>query len=210
VAGIEVVDLFALDSKERGNSLKPLYLEQDTHWSPAGIELAARAVAEQIGSRGDTRLETRPAPLEVHGDLVRMMRSPVLESRIAPEHVETTQVIGSNDPATASVLVLGDSFTRIFQTDEPQDAGFIAHLARDLGQPVASLVNDGGGATLVRQELHRRPELLARRKIVVWEFTERDLRLAAEGWQIISLEIAACQSVSRSACHLADAGDGCG
>lgn len=184
-AGVEVVNLFAVYSMERGSNPEPLYLGQDSHWSPAGIEFAARAVAERIGNRGSVRFASRPVPLDVHGDLVRMLRSPVLESRIAPERVETIQVIGANDPDAASVLVLGDSFSRIFQTDAPRDAGFIAHLARHLGQPVASLVNDGGGATLVRQELHRRPELLAGRKTVVWEFTERDLQLAAEGWQII-------------------------
>jgi len=70
-------------------------------------------------------------------------------------------------------------------TDEPHDAGFIAHLSAALGQPVASLVNDGGSATLVRQELFRRPEILAAKKLVVLEFTERDLRQATEGWQIV-------------------------
>jgi hypothetical protein len=182
-AGVEVVDLFA---RYREISRTPYYLAQDTHWSPHGLAVAARAVAERIGTRGDTLFETRPVSLEIHGDLVRMMRSPVIEAHLAPEHIEAVQVLNAT-AATAPVLVLGDSFSRIFQTDEPHDAGFVAHLAHALGQPVASLVNDGGAATLVRQELFRRPELLAGKKIVVWEFTERDLRLATEGWQVVPL-----------------------
>ena len=42
---------------------------------------------------------------------------------------KTTGAIYHDDPV-ASVLVLGDSFLRIYQTDEPKAAGFIAHLAR--------------------------------------------------------------------------------
>jgi hypothetical protein len=159
---------------------------QDTHWSPHGIETAARAVAARIDNRGEPRFETRPAPTKAHGDLVRMIQSPVIESQLPPESIEAVQVPGSSAP-NSPVLVLGDSFFRIFQTDEPRDAGFIAHLARHLDQPVASLVNDGGAATLVRQDLFRRPQLLADVKVVVWEFTERDLRLGMEGWQIVPL-----------------------
>ena len=57
----------------------------------------------------------------------------------------------------SEVLILGDSFLRIYEQDEPGSAGFIAHLARELGQPLTSIVNDGGASTLVRQELARRP-----------------------------------------------------
>jgi hypothetical protein len=53
----------------------------------------------------------------------------------------------------AGILVLGDSFLRIFQQDEPGAAGFVAHLARQLQQPVTALINDGGASTLVRQQL---------------------------------------------------------
>jgi hypothetical protein len=182
-AGVEVVDLFAC---YRETSRFPYYLMQDTHWSPHGIETAARAVAARIDNRGEPRFETRPAPTKAHGDLVRMIQSPVIESQLPPESIEAVQVPGSSAP-NSPVLVLGDSFFRIFQTDEPRDAGFIAHLARHLDQPVASLVNDGGAATLVRQDLFRRPQLLADVKVVVWEFTERDLRLGMEGWQIVPL-----------------------
>jgi hypothetical protein len=85
------------------------------------------------------------------------------------------------------VLVLGDSFLRIYQQDEPGGAGFIAHLARELKQPLTSVVNDGGASTLVRQELHRRPALLQNKRVVVWEFVERDIRLGTEGWQQVPL-----------------------
>jgi hypothetical protein len=39
----------------------------------------------------------------------------------------------------------------------------------------------------VRQELYRRPALLQHKRVVVWEFVERDLRLGTEGWQQVPL-----------------------
>ena len=86
------------------------------------------------------------------------------------------------------VLVLGDSFLRIYERDEPGAAGFIAHLAKELGQPLSSIVNDGGASTLVRQELARRPQRPGpARALVIWEFVERDIGYGTEGWQILPL-----------------------
>ena len=53
--------------------------------------------------------------------------------------------------------------------------------------PLASIVNDGGASTLVRQQLSRKPELLRGKKLVVWEFVERDVRFGTEGWQPVPL-----------------------
>jgi hypothetical protein len=100
--------------------------------------------------------------------------------------VRADGAIYKDEPETG-VLVLGDSFTRIYQQDEPTSAGFIAHLAKELQQPLMGLVNDGGGATLVRQELHARPAFLKDKKVVVWEFVERDIGLGIEGWKIVPL-----------------------
>jgi len=83
--------------------------------------------------------------------------------------------------------VLGDSFLRIYSQDEPGAAGFVAHLARELGFPLSSIVNDGGASTLVRQQFSRNPTLLANKKVIVWEFVERNIRFGAEGWQIVPL-----------------------
>src|SRR5262249_9517222 len=197
-AGVEVVDLFALYREARRTDATPLYLQQDSHWSPAGVELAASAVAERILalgwlSHGSVNQDRRAAPVKRLGDIPRMSRSPGIEQRLAPEAVACAQIIRrdtgapyADDPAS-EMLVLGDSFLRIYQQDEPGSAGFVAHLGRALGRPLASIINDGGASTLVRQELFRRPQLLANKKVVVWEFVERDLRLGTEGWQLIPI-----------------------
>jgi hypothetical protein len=142
------------------------------------------------------RYGARPAPVRRVGDVVRMLQAPPIERLAGPETIPCEQVfLGDTgepykDAPDAQVLVLGDSFLRIYEQDEPGSAGLAAHLARLLGQPVTSLISDGGGATLVRQELHRRPGLLAKKRVVLWEFVERDIRFAAEGWQVIPVSAA--------------------
>ncbi|HTL55538.1 MAG TPA: hypothetical protein VL361_07650 [Candidatus Limnocylindrales bacterium] len=200
-AEVEVVDLFELfaDAKTLSPSASsPLYLAQDSHWSPAGVELAARAVGKKIFDHnwvqvGSVAYELQPAPVRRVGDVLRMLQIPLLESETAAEIVPCKRVLRRDtvspyqDDVASQILVLGDSFLRIYETDEPGAAGFIAHLARELNQPVTSIVNDGGASTLVRQELSRRPAWLANKKVVIWEFVERDIRLGLEGWQHVPL-----------------------
>ena len=106
------------------------------------------------------------------------------------------------------MLVLGDSFCRIYQYPEPQSlgnlpatattgrpdgsgakrllpgsAGFISHLALTLGSPVDAIVSDGGSATDVRRKLSTNPEILEGKKVILWEFVERDIALGSQGWQ---------------------------
>ena len=93
------------------------------------------------------------------------------------------------DDPDSPVLILGDSFLRIYQSDQPGSAGFIAHLAVELGFDLASIVSDGGASTLVRQQLYSKPALLAGKKVVIWEFVERDIRFGTEGWQDVPLPV---------------------
>ena len=198
-AGVSYVDLFTLYREARAaNADAQLYLARDTHWSPEGLRLAALAVADRIRgegwiAEGNVAYEEKVLTIPREGDVLRMVGAPRVTAAFEPEVVECMQVI---DPATGEsyrddpaspVLVLGDSFLRIYERDEPGSAGFIAHLARELKQPMASIVSDGGASTLVRQELQRKPDLLKGKKVVVWEFVERDLRFGMEGWQLVSL-----------------------
>jgi hypothetical protein len=205
--------MFALFAEARSNAVPPgaalLYLAQDSHWSPAGVTLAAKAVARRLvelgwAKPGTVAYRELAAPVERLGDVVRMMQSARLEMASVPERVPCVQVVRGDtgqpyhDHPESEILILGDSFLRIYEQDEPGSAGFVAHLAKELKQPLTSLVNDGGASTLVRQELHRRPALLKNKKVVVWEFVERDLRLGTEGWQPVPLPPLASANMGNS------------
>ncbi len=207
---VKTVDLFApLAQARQGSSAPSLYLANDTHWSPQGMEIAARAVAAAI--RQNPALANPAATreyvlqdtvVERRGDILDMSRLPTLGVAFAPEKAHARQVYEVERDSTgaeigrtlykdalrdARILLLGDSFSRIYQTDAPRAAGFAAHLAAQLGEPLSTLVSDGGASTLVRQKLARKPALLRKKRLVVWEFVERDLRYGAEGWQEVAL-----------------------
>ncbi len=200
--GIEYVDLFEVLRRAKQEESRPdvrqLYLAQDSHWSPEGARLAAGAVARRalnggVVNRGEHAFAERFVNVQRHGDLVEMLQVPQIERALEPESVACQQVVRSDtrtpyrDAAESEILILGDSFLRIYEQDEPGSAGFIAHLAREFGQPLSSIVNDGGASTLVRQELARRPALLLNKKLVIWEFAERDIRFGTDGWKIVPL-----------------------
>jgi len=205
---VAVVDLFTTFAQARErNPDRTLYLRDDTHWSPQGALTAARAIANSLRSL-DPDLDSleeyvlRDTSVFRTGDILEMSRLPLLGVPFSPEKVTASQVFAlerdSTDAVIASrlykddmrharVLLLGDSFCRIYQTDSPRGAGLGALLAAQLGQPLASLVSDGGASTLVRERLARKPALLKGKKWVVWEFVERDIRFGADGWKKIPL-----------------------
>src|SRR5690606_17698621 len=69
----------------------------------------------------------------------------------------------------------------------PGSAGFPSLLAEALGAAVDYIVSDGGAATDVRLRLSVNPEILERKRVVVWEFAERDVALGRNGWRDVPL-----------------------
>jgi SGNH hydrolase-like domain, acetyltransferase AlgX len=220
-AGVSTVDLFSAFAKERADDTTAgdsIYLARDTHWRGRGVLAAARAVGDRIKRypwyvAGTTEFEVDTIVVDRMGDISAMttlpfMRIHDLALSFPAEKTKCYQVYqvtrdGSSGTAErhlykddfkrSSVLVIGDSFSRIYQTDEPRSAGWISHLARELSQPVASLINDGGASTLVRQSLARRINLLKGKKLVVWEVVERDFRFGEDGWKRVPLSIVATE-----------------
>jgi hypothetical protein len=172
--------------------------------------------------------QTRNISVTRWGDILDMMQIPGLRDTFPPMRVECEQVLdpaqgllvpsSADRPGTyrfpgqgTSVLVLGDSFCRIYQFPEPQSlgetptaatsqkeesgtkrllpgsAGFISHLALALKSPVDAIVSDGGASTDVRRKLSTNPEILEGKRVVIWEFVERDIALGAQGWGDVPL-----------------------
>jgi hypothetical protein len=200
--GIDVFDLFTPFVREqRDRPDRPrLYLAADTHWTGDGARLAASLLAERVRSvvtedeLQPRRIYHREAvTVERRPDIPRMSRLPGEASAFPPEKTIAYRVLDEAgepyaDNDESRILLLGDSFSRIYQTDEPEAAGLIANLAFELKTPLASIVNDGGASTLVRQELARNMDMLKDKRIVIWVFAERDLRFGMKGWEKIVLD----------------------
>jgi hypothetical protein len=213
--GVDAIDLFGPFAEQRRRDKEfgdSMYLRQDTHWKPRALRCAAKIVAQRIKAYswfvpGDAEYVTDSVVVERVGDVAVMSSQALLgksnhEKAFPLEKVKCFQVyraqrdaVGSeirrilykDDFRSSQILVLGDSFSRIYQTDEPRAAGWIAHLAHELSQPVASVVNDGGASTLARRSLARRVNLLKGKKLVVWEIVERDFRFGEDGWKDVDL-----------------------
>jgi hypothetical protein len=235
--GVPTVDLFAAFSTARSDAARagtngPLYLAQDTHWTPLGAQLAAASVAARLremkfAPTQAKEFRTEHVPVTRWGDVLDMMQIPGLRDAFPSQTVECLRVLdpalgplvptASDRPGTyrypgqqASVLVLGDSFCRIYQYPEPQSlgelpvaagrnegsgtkrllpgsAGFISHLALALQSPVDAIVSDGGASTDVRRKLSTNPEILEGKKVVIWQFVERDIALGSGGWEDVPL-----------------------
>ena len=222
--GLNTVDLYTplLAAKADDANLGALYLDDDTHWTPRGAELAAGEIAKKVNAMVDAGLINIGEPsmdyvvsdslADRMGDIgemsglnkfnvfkVQQVTGHVVSQQEISEHMEapadslsdstvvrdTTKTPFKDDFRKSKILILGDSFSRIYQTDAPVNAGWIAHFARNIGRPVASIVSDGGASTLVREKLARKAGVLKGKKLLIWEFVERDLRFGAEGWKTI-------------------------
>jgi len=199
--GVEVLDLYSpLVAQQRAHPDQNLYLAADTHWTGQGARFAAGLLAARIREMLDVatlepkrKYRRQEVTVARRPDIPRMSRLPREASAFPPESTVAYRVLDESgepyaDEDDAQILLLGDSFSRIYQTDEPGAAGWIANLAYELGAPLTTIVNDGGASTLVRQELARSPELLKGKRLVIWTFVERDLRFGMKGWEKIAIE----------------------
>lgn len=197
--GIETVDLLpaflAERARDRSSKGEALYQAEDTHWTSRGLQLAARLVAERVRrypwykplGAHPRRYGTKDASFTRHGDLCS--RLPEAEqAKFAPETLSAQQVIAPDgalyeDDPDSPIVLLGDSFTGVYQLMDCEHAGVSAHLAKELGAAVDLVMSYGGGPN-VRSKLLRRGEgALGAKKLVIWMMTARDLYDFSEGWE---------------------------
>ena len=253
--GFNTVDLYTplLAAKSRDSVEGPLYLNDDTHWTPRGAEVAAAEIAKKVREMVDAGIvdigeesmnyAASDSVADRMGDVGEMSglnKFGVFKVQKVTGHVvmqqniveksdtgsgqslhdcldslikncqgdiscykshfcvgkdslyydnsliyDTTVTPFKDDFRNSKILILGDSFSRIYQTDSPVNAGWIAHFAKNMKRLVASIVSDGGASTLVREKLARKAGVLKGKKLLIWEFVERDLRFGAEGWKTV-------------------------
>lgn len=196
--GIETVDLLPAFLAERQASAdkgEALYQAQDTHWTARGLQLAARLVGKRIKrfpwyesvSAHRRAFHTQDEPFTRHGDL--HSRLPEAErARFAPETLIGHQVMNADgtlydDDPDSPIVVLGDSFTGVYELMDCEHAGVSAHIAKEIGYSVDLVMSYGGGPNVREKLLRRGVDKLKTKKLVIWMMTARDLYDHAEGWQ---------------------------
>jgi alginate O-acetyltransferase complex protein AlgJ len=172
----------------RENPEASWFLATDTHWRP---ELAAKIAAELASFIKDSVKPGFPPVRSIYharpvaarrkpGDLVRMLHltgSPLFndESIVYHEVEDFNGEPWKTDP-TADVMVFGDSFTEIYGE---QQAGLAENLSVALGRTVDRFGKPGPGMTQfarnVTEQLCRQPARFRAKRLVIWEFTVRDI-----------------------------------
>jgi alginate O-acetyltransferase complex protein AlgJ len=84
------------------------------------------------------------------------------------------------------IVVLGDSFTGVFERTDCGSAGVSAHLARELRYPVDLVMSYGGGPNVRNTLLTWGEATLRRMRLVVWIFAARDLYNYWDDWEPLS------------------------
>ena len=122
-----------------------------------------------------------------YGDL--HSRLPQAEQRkYTPETLVAHQVLGPDqqpydDDPESPIVLLGDSFTAVYELMDAEHAGVSAHIARAVGYPLDLVMSYGGGPN-VRQKLLRRGwDSLSSKRLVIWMMTARDLYDYWEDWE---------------------------
>lgn len=197
--GIEVVDLlpaFLAQKSTAGNANgQALFQHQDTHWTDRGLRLAAELVSSRIKSypwyaelaKHGQQFSLRETSFTRFGDL--QSRLPESEQKkYTPETLLAQQVIRADkqpydDDPESPIVLLGDSFTGVYELTDAEHAGVSAHIARGISYPLDLVMSYGGGPN-VRQKLLRRGEAaLGTKKLVIWMMTARDLFNYWEDWE---------------------------
>ena len=184
---------------------KKVFLKQDTHWTPEAMEEAAKIIANHIKSMDINidKVNLNPKQKEVrkaYGDLVEKIN--IWDGAFNQESVIAKPIKGNTRDRNSEIILLGDSFTNIYSSNEGlgwgNNAGLPEHIASNVGTPIDVISINGGGATEVRKKLAQRrgsSEDMKNKRVVIWAITCRDLFLSQEqcidrniSWENVSFD----------------------
>lgn len=195
--GVEVLDLTDtfLAAKERGEAP---YCRQDSHWSGAGCVLAARALANALGTPtgvASNALRDKWIEVEIKGDLAPGGAAIPLE-KMRLRAISDLSGAPLSPDRSSPVVLLGDSHNLVFHDGGDmlfKGAGLPDQMALALGYPVDLVAVRGSGATPARVNLLRRARQVtdywAAKKCVVWCFAAREFT-ESDGWRKVPVFIA--------------------
>jgi alginate O-acetyltransferase complex protein AlgJ len=187
-----------LAAKAAPGKAEPLYQHQDTHWTDRGLRLAAELLSTRIkkypwyaelAKHGQT-FGQRETTFSRFGDL--QSRLPDAEQgQYTPETLVAHQVLRPDkqpydDDPESPIVLLGDSFTGVYELTDAEHAGVSAHIARGVSYPLDLVMSYGGGPNVRQKLLRRGREALAEKKLVIWMMTARDLYNYWEDWEPLS------------------------
>jgi alginate O-acetyltransferase complex protein AlgJ len=202
-SGIEVVDLLPeyLSAKQDDPKYaERLYQKHDTHWTLRGLQIAAQRIADRIKhyswyeeiTKNAVHFTEKDTTCSRLGDIVE--RLPEKERSAYPADILAAQQICNPDGSLykaskpdAPILLIGDSFTGVFELVDCKSAGVGAHIAAATGIPVDIITSWGGGPLVRDKMLRARSNYLPKKRLVIYLMVARDLYNYSQTW--LPLEI---------------------
>ncbi len=197
-AGIEVIDLLPdfLEAKaDDANHAEPVYQKQDTHWTNRGLQIAANKIADRVkryswydeaaaDAVSYTIVDTMFAR---QGDIVdklpedRQINYPAVE--LTAQQVYLPDGTLNRGDKNGPIILMGDSFTGVFEAVDCKGAGVGSHIAAKSGLPVDIITSWGGGPLVRRRMLRARGDDMGAKRLVVYLMVARDLYDYAQSWE---------------------------
>lgn len=203
-SGIEVVDLlpaFLSAKQDDPKSKEALFQKHDTHWTDRGLEIAADLIADRIKQYGwyseasttPVRYSTVDTVFTRQGDIVDKLAE-ADKTLFPPDSLLAKQVhnpdgslFKGNNPA-APILLIGDSFTGVFELVDCKGAGVGAHIAAQT-QMTVDIITSWGGGPLVRDKMYRaRKNSIDKKRVVIYLMVARDLYNYSQLWEPVDFK----------------------
>lgn len=200
-ANIETIDLLPefLESKENDHNYSEfLYQKDDTHWSNRGIEIAADLIAQRIREYSwynDLQKRdyfTSDTFAERTGDIVERLPQNI-QGNFPPQKVLAKQVFNLPDTTLfksdkhASVMLIGDSFTGVFESVDCKGSGIGANIAAKTNLQIDIITSWGGGPLVRNKALRMRQNELSSKRLVVYMMVSRDIFNYSLEWEPLSV-----------------------
>jgi alginate O-acetyltransferase complex protein AlgJ len=196
-SGVEVIDLLPVflkaKTEDRVHS-ETVYQKQDTHWTTRGLQIAAGLIAQRIKSyswfedvsnsktafTGIDTITVRP------GDIVERLPEQ-LRVKYSPAELKAHQIKNPDgslfkSSKDAPIILMGDSFTGVFESVDCKSAGVGANIAEKTGLSIDIITSWGGGPLVREKFMRQRQESLGSKRIVIYMMVARDLYNYEQLW----------------------------
>jgi alginate O-acetyltransferase complex protein AlgJ len=197
-AGIEVIDLLPafLEAKtEDADHAEPVYQKQDTHWTNRGLQIAAAKIAERIkryswyddAAADAVEYVVVDTTFSRQGDIVdklpqeRRVEYPAVT--LSAQQVYLPDGTLNRGDKNGPIILMGDSFTGVFEKVDCKGAGIGSHMAAKTGLPVDMITSWGGGPLVRRRMMRARGDNLDSKRLIVYLMVARDLYNYAQSWE---------------------------
>jgi alginate O-acetyltransferase complex protein AlgJ len=187
--GLQGPDL--LTALQGGKDQGQVFLRTDTHWTPYGAEVVARAVAEQLRrsaqwQRGELDYQTQVTGRATHkGDLLSYLPLDPYFADLQPPHEELEQRRTERHEGGEGGDLFGDSTPQVALVGTSYSANpkwnFLGALRQALGADLYNYAENGHGPLVPMLRLLAKGEEETRGiQLVLWEVPERYLTMPSD------------------------------